>query len=134
MTVGLLSTEISTPYSSQQVAMLVQDKKRDTTLRVQVAWTAGMSAGAPATPAPVFAVRIVSLDHYMARPEPGLDVCYSELEGSVVERVPVVRIFGATPMGQKTCLHLHKVRSRSLVFLCTTPARNSGNMVQYTGT
>ena len=68
-----------------------------------------MSAGAPATPEPVFSMRIVSLDHYMARPEPGLDVCYSDLEGTVVERVPVVRIFGATPLGQKTCLHLHKV-------------------------
>ena len=68
-----------------------------------------MSAGAPATPEPVFSIRTVSLDHYMARPEPGLDVCYSDLEGTVVERVPVVRIFGATPLGQKTCLHLHKV-------------------------
>ena len=68
-----------------------------------------MSAIAPATPEPVFSVRIVSLDHYMARPEPGLDVCYSELEGTVVERVPIVRIFGTTPLGQKTCLHLHKV-------------------------
>lgn len=79
-----------------------------------------MSTGAPATPAPVFAVRIVSLDHYMARPEPGLDVCYSELEGGVVERVPVVRIFGATPMGQKTCLHLHKVRAAALCRLCAS--------------
>lgn len=68
-----------------------------------------MSSDAPATPSPVFSVRIVSIDHYMARPQPGLDVCYSTLEGTVVERVPVVRIFGTTPMGQKTCLHLHKV-------------------------
>ena len=81
-----------------------------------------MSTGAPATPAPVFAVRIVSLDHYMARPEPGLDVCYSELEGGVVERVPIVRIFGATPMGQKTCLHLHKVRNCCLVWTARQPS------------
>lgn len=79
-----------------------------------------MSAGAAATPEPVFSVRIVSLDHYMARPEPGLDVCYSELEGTVVERVPVVRIFGATPLGQKTCLHLHKVLYAHVKLLAPT--------------
>ncbi|KAI8464894.1 MAG: hypothetical protein J3K34DRAFT_452615 [Monoraphidium minutum] len=57
---------------------------------------------------PVFSLRIVSLDYYLAAPIPGLDVCYSSLEGTPVDRVPVVRIFGATPAGQKCCLHLHR--------------------------
>ena len=54
-------------------------------------------------------LRIVDLDYHMVRPVPGLDVCYSALAGETVALVPVVRIFGATPAGQKTCLHLHRV-------------------------
>ncbi|XP_023286279.1 DNA polymerase zeta catalytic subunit isoform X1 [Seriola lalandi dorsalis] len=57
----------------------------------------------------MFAVRIVTADYYLARPIKDLDVCYSEFRQSDVKKVPVVRIFGATPAGQKTCLHLHGV-------------------------
>lgn len=57
----------------------------------------------------MFAVRIVTADYYLASPVKDLDVCYSEFRESDVKRVPVVRIFGATPAGQKTCLHLHGV-------------------------
>jgi DNA polymerase zeta len=58
--------------------------------------------------APLLRVRIVALDYYMAPPLPGLDPCYSGLEGAPVDRVPVVRVFGATPAGQKACVHLHR--------------------------
>ena len=64
-------------------------------------------AGGPG--APVFAVRLVVVDYYLARPVPGLDVPYSPLQGCAVARVPVVRVFGTTPRGQKACVHLHKV-------------------------
>uniref|UniRef100_A0A9J7X600 DNA polymerase zeta catalytic subunit n=1 Tax=Cyprinus carpio carpio TaxID=630221 RepID=A0A9J7X600_CYPCA len=57
----------------------------------------------------MFSVRIVTADYYMSSPIRDLDVCYSELRESDVKKVPVVRIFGATPAGQKTCLHLHGV-------------------------
>ncbi|XP_030578063.1 DNA polymerase zeta catalytic subunit isoform X2 [Archocentrus centrarchus] len=57
----------------------------------------------------MFAVRIVTADYYLASPVKDLDVCYSEFRESDVKKVPVVRIFGATPAGQKTCLHLHGV-------------------------
>ncbi|KAK2856635.1 hypothetical protein Q5P01_005370 [Channa striata] len=57
----------------------------------------------------MFAVRIVSADYYLASPIKTLDVCYSEFRETDVRKVPVVRIFGATPAGQKTCLHLHGV-------------------------
>ncbi|XP_038583793.1 LOW QUALITY PROTEIN: DNA polymerase zeta catalytic subunit [Micropterus salmoides] len=57
----------------------------------------------------MFAVRIVTADFYLASPIKDLDVCYSEFRESDVKKVPVVRIFGATLAGQKTCLHLHGV-------------------------
>ncbi|KAM9840374.1 DNA polymerase zeta catalytic subunit [Aulostomus maculatus] len=57
----------------------------------------------------MFSVRIVTADYYLASPIKNLDVCFSEFRESDVKKVPVVRIFGATPAGQKTCLHLHGV-------------------------
>ncbi|XP_070705223.1 DNA polymerase zeta catalytic subunit [Pempheris klunzingeri] len=57
----------------------------------------------------MFSVRIVTADFYLASPIKDLDVCFSEFRESDVKKVPVVRIFGATPAGQKTCLHLHGV-------------------------
>lgn len=55
-----------------------------------------------------FLVRLVSIDYYLARPAPKVDVSYAPLEGTAVDQVPVVRIFGSTPSGQKACVHLHK--------------------------
>ncbi|XP_078256037.1 DNA polymerase zeta catalytic subunit [Rhinoraja longicauda] len=60
-----------------------------------------------AAAASMLSVRIVTADYYMCSPLPGLDVCYSEFRQAEVSKVPVVRIFGPTPAGQKTCLHLH---------------------------
>ncbi|XP_074541987.1 DNA polymerase zeta catalytic subunit isoform X2 [Halichoeres trimaculatus] len=57
----------------------------------------------------MFSVRIVTADFYLASPIKDLDVCHSDFRESGVKKVPVVRIFGATPAGQKTCLHLHGV-------------------------
>ncbi|GMY21582.1 DNA polymerase zeta catalytic subunit-like, partial [Fagus crenata] len=56
-----------------------------------------------------FSVRIVSTNYYMAVPITGLDFCYSSFLGGKVNEVPVIRIYGSTPTGQKTCLHIHKV-------------------------
>ncbi|ONI04488.1 hypothetical protein PRUPE_6G324000 [Prunus persica] len=55
-----------------------------------------------------FSVRIVSVDYYMAPPIPGVDISYSSFQGGKVNEVPVIRIFGSTPAGQKTCLHIHR--------------------------
>ena len=48
----------------------------------------------------MFSVRIVTTDHYMAPPLRGLDVQYADQRGAEVKKVPVVRIFGATPAGK----------------------------------
>ena len=66
-----------------------------------------MAASTPVVPP--FVVRIVSIDYYLARPAPKVDSSYAPLEGTAIDQVPVVRIFGSTPSGQKACVHLHKV-------------------------
>ncbi|XP_075059030.1 DNA polymerase zeta catalytic subunit [Mixophyes fleayi] len=57
----------------------------------------------------MFSLRLVTADYYLATPLPGLDVTKSHFRDCDVRRVPVVRVFGATPAGQKTCLHLHGI-------------------------
>lgn len=49
----------------------------------------------------MFSVRIVTADYYMASPLQGLDICQSPLTQAPVKKVPVVRIFGATPAGKR---------------------------------
>ena len=58
----------------------------------------------------MISVRLVTMDHYMAPPiNADLDPVYSNFRSSVVTRVPVLRVFGPTLAGQKTCLHLHGI-------------------------
>ncbi|KAG7673423.1 hypothetical protein KSW81_006633 [Nannochloris sp. 'desiccata'] len=56
------------------------------------ATTAAAAAAVPSAPAPPepITLRIVSLDYYMAPPVPGMDVCWSVLEGVAVQKVPVI--------------------------------------------
>lgn len=54
-----------------------------------------------AAAANMFSVRIVTADYYMASPLPGLDICQSPLTQLPVKKVPVVRVFGATPAGKR---------------------------------
>lgn len=57
---------------------------------------------------PTLSLRIVTLDYYTTTPSPPLDLCWSELQGEPIETIPVIRVFGCTPGGQKACLHLHR--------------------------
>lgn len=53
----------------------------------------------------------------MVPPIPGLDVCFSPFDSEPIQQVPIVRIWGATPAGQNTCLHLHRVNGFDLIRL-----------------
>ncbi|KAK7085885.1 hypothetical protein SK128_007274, partial [Halocaridina rubra] len=57
----------------------------------------------------MFSLRIVKVDHYQGLPVNNLDPLYSTFRGAPVKRVPILRIFGATPAGQKACLHIHGI-------------------------
>ena len=83
----------------------------------------------PLSPPPPFSMRIVTIDHYMARPLPQLvlphphlfstrslisplfqqDCVFAPLHGKAIQQVPVTRLFGVTPGGQKACMHVHRV-------------------------
>ena len=56
-----------------------------------------------------FSMRIVDADIYLAKPIHDIDICFSKFRQADTYRVPIVRIFGATPAGQKTCLHVHQL-------------------------
>ena len=56
-----------------------------------------------------FSLRIVDADFYLAKPIADLDVKYSNCRERNVIKVPIIRVFGSTPQGQKCCLHIHNV-------------------------
>lgn len=56
-----------------------------------------------------FSLRIVDADYYLEKPIPNIDICFSECRNRDIIKVPVIRIFGSTPQGQKCCLHVHRV-------------------------
>lgn len=56
-----------------------------------------------------FSMRLAVIDYHMATPLPTVDYGYSRFQGESIDKVPVIRVFGATPAGQKVCMHVHKV-------------------------
>jgi DNA polymerase zeta len=54
-----------------------------------------------------FSCRIVDIGSYFVSPHSDLDVIYSNYSGERIKSVPIIRIFGATPGGQKACVHVH---------------------------
>ncbi|KAI3478274.1 hypothetical protein L1887_59798 [Cichorium endivia] len=59
---------------------------------------------------PFFRVRLINIDHVLTLPGP-LDrtQCAFNAEGQLLRKVPILRIFGATPAGQRVCIHVHNV-------------------------
>jgi hypothetical protein len=82
---------------------------------------------------PIFSLRIVSLDYYLAPPIQGLDVSFSSLEGTAVDLVPIIRVFGSTPAGQRVCLHLHQVLCLTAAAAATAAqhARHASQLLKY---
>lgn len=50
----------------------------------------------------MFSLRIFSINFYMTKPEPGLDIVYSDFRCCEIKQVPVIRIFGSTKKGNDT--------------------------------
>ena len=57
----------------------------------------------------LYAQKIVDIDWYLCEPLKEYDPSYCYLSNSSIKKVPVIRIFGPTPTGQSTCLHVHGV-------------------------
>ena len=70
-------------------------------------------------------LRIVIADYYIANPIMDIDPIYSR--SHVVKKVPIVRIFGTTPAGQKACLHLHGIFPYMFVPVPENPPENFGS-------
>ena len=54
-------------------------------------------------------VRIVVLDHYLSRIHPQFLFEQPFINANTPIQVPIIRVFGSTPDGIHTCLHIHNV-------------------------
>lgn len=50
---------------------------------------------------------MIHVDHYMCQPIQPFDDFKSEINGRPVNKVPIIRVFGANSEGNKICLHVH---------------------------
>lgn len=65
---------------------------------------------ASASSDPFFRVRLINIDHILTVPTPfDRTSCAFNAEGQPLRKVPVLRLFGATPAGQRVCLYIHNV-------------------------
>lgn len=76
--------------------------------------SAAVGSASPSRRPAVFSVRILAADYYLADPdarfqgEDGLTPEFAPL-GTPLRCVPVLRVFGLTPQGQKCLVHVHNV-------------------------
>lgn len=57
----------------------------------------------------VFSMRLVEVEPITANPIPGIDETWSSLEGRAIKKVPILRLYGTTPNGQKCSVAVHNV-------------------------
>ena len=68
------------------------------------------SASAPSPASALFSMRIINADYYLNAPLPGIDPTHSAFRYQTpIKQVPLIRVYGSTPAGQKTLLHVHGV-------------------------
>lgn len=56
-----------------------------------------------------FSMRLVEVEPLTSKPIPGLDEVWSSLEGRAITKVPILRLYGTTPAGQKCSVAVHNV-------------------------
>lgn len=54
-----------------------------------------------------FSMRLIEVEALTANPIPTLDETWSALEGRAIKKVPILRLYGTTPAGQKCSVALH---------------------------
>ena len=61
----------------------------------------------------MISVRLLTMDSYMNNPSQDssndFDPVYSMFRSAPIQKVPILRVFGITPAGQKACLHIHGI-------------------------
>ena len=57
----------------------------------------------------LYSQKILDVDWYLTTPLKGYDPSFCYLSNTSIQSVPVLRIFGPTPTGQSSCLHIHGV-------------------------
>ena len=116
------------------LSLLASRDRNETFLSLAASLSLSSSASFSTSSQSIFSCRVVDIDYYLTSPVKGLDVSYSDFVGEAVQKVPVIRVFGATPVGQKACVHVHGVfpylyvpcvvedpTERCVLYLCIHP-------------
>ncbi|CAH8642458.1 unnamed protein product [Dicrocoelium dendriticum] len=67
-------------------------------------------------------IKLFHLEYYMSKPLTEIDVSYSDLRGAYASKVPIIRVYGTTPSGQKVCANVHGYMP---YFYVTVPSKSS---------
>lgn len=98
---------------------------------------ASNGASAPTSDSCCFSMRLIEVEPCTTTPIPGLDETWSSLEGRAIKKVPLMRLYGTTPQGQKCSVAVHNVYPyfflsipESVLIQCDTAEKLSGYAIQ----